>query len=71
MYTVRENNQEERYPDSYLVVVPSEIKSMPMLHYYSGGKFLQICTVGCNFRCSGCVSWKLTESIEIAYVKRR
>ena len=28
-----------------------------MLHYHPGGRFLQICTIGCNFRCSGCVSW--------------
>jgi pyruvate-formate lyase-activating enzyme len=62
MYTVRDNNLVEKHPDSYLVVVPSEIESMPMLHYYPGGKFLQVCTIGCNFRCSGCVSWVLTES---------
>lgn len=61
MYTNRDGTIVERYPDAYLVVVPSEIESMPMLHYHPGSKFLQICTVGCNFRCSGCVSWILTE----------
>ncbi len=61
-YTSRDNVIVEKYPDSYLVVVPSEIESMPMLHYHPGGKFLQVCTIGCNFRCSGCVSWILTES---------
>jgi pyruvate-formate lyase-activating enzyme/ABC-type Fe3+-hydroxamate transport system substrate-binding protein len=64
MYTVKDNVLVEKYPDSYLVVVPSEIESMPMLHYYPGGKFLQVCTIGCNFRCSGCVSWVLTENPE-------
>jgi hypothetical protein len=61
-YTNRDDRIAEKYPDGYLVVVPSEIESMPMLRYHPGGKFLQICTIGCNFRCSGCVSWILTES---------
>jgi pyruvate-formate lyase-activating enzyme len=64
MYTNDAGLLVEKYPDNYLVVVPSEIESMPMVHYYPGGKFLQICTIGCNFRCSGCVSWILTESID-------
>lgn len=64
MYTNSDDRLIEKYPDQYLVVVPSEIESMPMLHYHPGGKFLQICTIGCNFRCSGCVSWILTESID-------
>ncbi|MEA5114866.1 MAG: hypothetical protein VB050_12655 [Geobacteraceae bacterium] len=64
MYTNDGGIQVERYPDQYLVVVPSEIESMPMLHYHPGAKFLQICTIGCNFRCSGCVSWILTESVD-------
>lgn len=64
MYTNDGGIQVERYPDQYLVVVPSAIESMPMLHYHPGAKFLQICTIGCNFRCSGCVSWILTESVD-------
>ncbi|HET6419826.1 MAG TPA: radical SAM protein [Geobacteraceae bacterium] len=64
MYTSNGERLVEKYPDQYLVVVPSEIESMPMLHYYPGGKFLQVCTIGCNFRCSGCVSWLLTESVD-------
>ncbi|MBI5591722.1 MAG: ABC transporter substrate-binding protein [Deltaproteobacteria bacterium] len=63
MYTNKDNRIAEKYPDNYLVVVPSEIESMPMLHYYPGNKFLQVCTIGCNFRCSGCVSWILTENL--------
>ena len=61
-YTNQNGEIAEKYPDQYLVVVPSEIESMPMLHFHPGGKFLQICTIGCNLRCSGCVSWILTES---------
>jgi len=61
-YTSRNNRIAEKYPDQYLVAVPSEIESMPMLHFHPGGTFLQVCTIGCNFRCKGCVSWILTES---------
>lgn len=62
MYTNTGGKLVERYPDHYLVVIPSEIESMPMLHYHPGSKFLQICTIGCNFKCEGCVSWILTEA---------
>nr|WP_320132132.1 radical SAM protein [uncultured Holophaga sp.] len=62
MYLNRGGSLVERFPDQYLVKVPAEIEAMPMLHFHPGGKFLQVCTIGCNFRCSGCVSWLLTES---------
>jgi len=64
MYTSNGGTQVEKYPDQYLVVVPSEIESMPMLHFHPGETFLQVCTIGCNFRCGGCVSWVLTESVD-------
>lgn len=64
MYTIDGGIQVEKYPDRYLVAVRSEVESMPMLHYHPGGKFLQVCTIGCNFRCDGCVSWVLTESVD-------
>lgn len=46
----------EVHSDRYLVVCPISIETMPMLHYYPGGKFLQISTTGCNFDCPGCIS---------------
>ena len=46
----------EQYPDRYLVACPISIETMPMLHYYPGGKFLQISTTGCNLNCPGCIS---------------
>ena len=64
MYVNKNDVLTERFPDNYLVVVPSEIESMPMVHYYPKAKFLQVCTIGCNFRCSGCVSWVLTENLD-------
>ena len=51
----------ERYPGRYLAAVDTAIESMPMVHYHPGGTFLQVCTVGCNFKCRGCVSEILTD----------
>lgn len=46
----------ERFKDNYLPPFPISIESMPALHFYPNGKFLQVSTMGCNFRCEGCVS---------------
>ncbi len=62
MYTHTDNRISEIYPDNYLVCVPAPIEAMPMTHYHPNSKFLQICTFGCNFSCSGCVSWIMTEN---------
>ncbi len=56
MMTCIDNEIQERYPDRYLVAVDTAIESMPMVHFHPRGKFLQVCTVGCNFNCRGCVS---------------
>ncbi len=64
MYEIRNGVIQERYPDMYLISVPAPIEAMPLLHYYPNTKFLQVCTIGCNFRCTGCVSWLLTENAE-------
>ncbi|MBN2040373.1 MAG: radical SAM protein [Spirochaetes bacterium] len=64
MYEGSNGTIQEKYPDMYLVSVPAPIEAMPMVHYYPNSKFLQVCTIGCNFRCTGCVSWLLTESKE-------
>lgn len=61
MYVNEENSIRERYPDRYLAAVDTAIESMPLLHYHPRGKFLQLCTVGCNFSCKGCVSEILTD----------
>lgn len=50
----------ERFPDSYLMVFPIRIETMPLTHFYPQGKFLQVSTIGCNFSCPGCVSEILT-----------
>ena len=63
MYTRVGADIRERYPDRYLAAVDTAIESMPMVHYHPRGKFLQVCTVGCNFKCDGCVSEILTHHL--------
>ena len=40
----------------YLGAYPVSIETIPLLHYYPSGKFLQVFSTGCNFQCSGCVA---------------
>jgi len=63
MYARIGSDIRERYPDRYLAAVDTAIECMPMVHYHPRGKFLQICTVGCNFKCNGCVSEILTNHL--------
>ena len=47
-------------PDmGYLGAYPISIETVPFLHYYPSGKFLQVFSTGCNFQCSGCVAQML------------
>ena len=66
MYTNRNNEIVERFPDSYLAAFPISIETMPMLHFYPKGKFLQIGTIGCNFKCKGCISEILVKQVGAA-----
>lgn len=50
----------ERFPDSYLTMLPITIETMPMTHYAPKNKFFQVSSVGCNFTCPGCISETLT-----------
>lgn len=61
MYIQKNGQIEERLPNSYLAATPISIETMPILHFAQGAKFLQISSVGCNFRCSGCISTILVE----------
>ena len=40
----------------YLGAYPISIESIPLLHFYPSGKFLQVFSIGCNFQCPGCVA---------------
>ena len=46
----------------YLGAYPISIETVPFLHYYPSGKFLQVFSTGCNFQCSGCVARMLASS---------
>lgn len=54
----------ELLPNKYLITTPISIETMPILHFYPGGKFLQISTVGCNFNCDGCISAVIVREME-------
>lgn len=63
MYLNKEGEIIERFPDRYLITTPISIETMPILHFYPGGKFLQISTTGCNFNCDGCISTVIVREI--------
>jgi pyruvate-formate lyase-activating enzyme len=54
----------ERFKDSYLFTFPIAIETQPMLHFYPNHKFLQLSTIGCNFKCKGCISEVLISNLE-------
>lgn len=54
----------ELFPNKYLTVCPISIETMPILHFYPRGKFLQISTTGCNFNCQGCISTVIVKEME-------
>ncbi|MGM0771715.1 MAG: radical SAM protein [Halobacteriota archaeon] len=56
MYTNKNGKIFERYPCNYFTMMPVSIETVPLLHFYPRGKFLQVCTIGCNFKCEGCIS---------------
>ncbi len=52
-----------QYPGmGYLGADPISIETVPLLHFYPSGKFLQIFSTGCNFQCSGCMTRMLASS---------
>ncbi|WP_035237993.1 radical SAM protein [Desulfobacter vibrioformis] len=63
MMTADARGIREQFPDRYLAAVDTAIESMPMVHYHPKGTFLQVCTVGCNFTCPGCVSEIITDHL--------
>jgi len=65
-YTVRKGQLVEIAPDQYLVVCCISIETMPVLHFYPKGKFLQITTTGCNFDCPGCISTVLVKEVGLS-----
>lgn len=54
----------ELFPNKYLTICPISIETMPILHFYPRGKFLQVSTTGCNFNCNGCISALIVQEME-------
>ena len=50
----------EVFPDSYLARYPTAVETVPFLHFWPGGTFYAVSSVGCNLACPGCVSAILT-----------
>ncbi len=65
MYQNIDGQITERFKNSYLFVNPISIETQPMLHFFVNHKFLQIGSVGCNFKCEGCVSNIFVKYIDI------
>ena len=63
-YTKQGGEIREIYPNRYLQVGPIFIETMPMLHFYPGGRFLQVTTTGCNFDCQGCISAVIVQQMD-------
>ncbi|NMB78004.1 MAG: radical SAM protein [Methanomicrobiales archaeon] len=64
MYTQEDGTIRERYPDSYLTIMPVSIETVPILHHSPRAKVLQVSSTGCTFSCPGCVSGVLIGDIE-------
>jgi pyruvate-formate lyase-activating enzyme len=61
MYTCSSSKIIERFPDKYLAIWPSQIETVPLLHFSPGGRYLLLSTLGCNLSCPGCVSHILVD----------
>ncbi|MDD4127037.1 MAG: radical SAM protein [Methanomicrobium sp.] len=55
----------EKFPDSYLTLLPITIETIPMVHFQPKSKFFQVSTTGCNFKCQGCISETLTSHADV------
>ncbi|ABE51481.1 radical SAM protein [Methanococcoides burtonii] len=64
MYTNEKGVVVERFPNNYFTMLPISIETMPLLHFYPNSKFLQVCTIGCNFNCEGCISEILASEMD-------
>jgi len=52
---------------AYMGAYPISIETVPMLHFYPNGKFLQVFSTGCNFECPGCVARLLASNRSLGW----
>jgi len=63
--SVRENRQGKLYALNYgktIAVNIDPIEKKPLYHFLPGTKIYSFATVGCNFRCSWCQNWEISQS---------
>ncbi len=65
MYENINGQIKERFENSFLFINPISIETQPMLHFFPNHKFLQLGSVGCNFKCEGCVSNVFVKHIDV------
>jgi len=65
MQTCSEGVVHERFADKYLALWPSQVETVPFLHYTPGGRYLLLSTLGCNLSCPGCVSHMLVSDPDL------
>ncbi|WP_094228684.1 radical SAM protein [Methanolobus psychrotolerans] len=51
----------------YMGAYQVSIETIPMLHFYPSGKFMQVFSTGCNFNCSGCVARLLASNRSLGW----
>jgi len=62
---VRENRQGKLVTLVYGEVIAAHvdpIEKKPLYHFYPGSKALSIATAGCNFKCSFCQNWEISQA---------
>jgi len=61
---VRENKKGILYSNVYAELAAAcvdPIEKKPLYHFYPGSRSYSIATVGCNFKCSFCQNWKISQ----------
>jgi pyruvate formate lyase activating enzyme len=62
---VRVNKNGTLYTKNYGKIVSMDvdpIEKKPLYHFYPGSSTLSLASVGCNFKCSFCLNWKISQS---------
>jgi pyruvate formate lyase activating enzyme len=65
---VRRNKNGKLYTEVYANVIASHIdpiEKKPLYHFLPGSTSYSIATVGCNFRCSFCQNWEISQASKI------
>jgi pyruvate formate lyase activating enzyme len=63
---VRENRDGVLYSLVYGLAISQAIdpvEKKPLFHFYPGSKAFSFATVGCNFRCSFCQNWQISQMV--------